>query len=183
MAQRVGRSSVRVAIRTRPTAAWDQDEIFVDPANAHVQVHHEKLHKDAVSNAQEDWAFKFNHVLHNSTQCVGRQESVRASVARLAARLAARLSTTIFVGRRTAAGTSGGASGRVAPPDRRAPARCLRSSSTAACFARRNSSATIALARDGNAAAPSCAALAHWPGSKRAAGLRPAEPPYLHPPA
>jgi hypothetical protein len=81
MAQRVGRSNVRVAIRTRPTAAWDQDEIFVDPANAHVQVHHVKAHKDAVSNAQEDWGFKFNHVLHNSTQCVGGPLRAQGAVA------------------------------------------------------------------------------------------------------
>lgn len=31
MAQRVG---IKVAVRTRPTAAFDQDEIFVDANNA-----------------------------------------------------------------------------------------------------------------------------------------------------
>jgi hypothetical protein len=27
------RAHIRVAIRTRPTAAFDQDEIFIDPVN------------------------------------------------------------------------------------------------------------------------------------------------------
>ena len=93
MAQRIARSNVRVAIRTRPTAAWDQDELFVDPANAHVQVHHVKEHKDAVSNQQEDWSFKYNYVLHNSTQCVARaalsarRAARRARLARRGARV------------------------------------------------------------------------------------------------
>ena len=60
-------AQIRVAIRTRPTAAFDQDELFIDPANNIVQVHH-KVNFDAVSNKQEDWAFRFNNILHNSTQ-------------------------------------------------------------------------------------------------------------------
>jgi hypothetical protein len=106
MAQRVARSNVRVAIRTRPTAAWDQDELFVDPANAHVQVHHVKEHKDAVSNAQEDWSFKYNYVLHNSTQCVTR--AARRGTARRGAACGARRAA--LRARRSAA--RAGASGR-----------------------------------------------------------------------
>jgi hypothetical protein len=30
----MSRVGVKVAVRLRPTAAFDQDEIFVDPANA-----------------------------------------------------------------------------------------------------------------------------------------------------
>jgi kinesin family member 6/9 len=61
------RAHIRVAIRTRPTAAFDQDEIFIDPVNKIINVHH-KANYDAVSNKQEDWGFRFNEVLHNSTQ-------------------------------------------------------------------------------------------------------------------
>ena len=60
-------SNVRVAVRTRPTAAWDQDEIFFDEAGGRIQVHR-AANFDAVSNKLEDWAFKFDNVLHNSTQ-------------------------------------------------------------------------------------------------------------------
>ena len=41
------RAHIRVAIRTRPTAAFDQDEIFIDPVNK-VSCNHDILSPNSI---------------------------------------------------------------------------------------------------------------------------------------
>jgi len=63
----MSRVGVKVAIRTRPTAAFDQDEIFVDAPNAKIDIHH-KSSFDVVNHKNETWNFKYHSVQHNAAQ-------------------------------------------------------------------------------------------------------------------
>ncbi|KAA0171287.1 hypothetical protein FNF28_00778 [Cafeteria roenbergensis] len=59
-----------VCIRTRPTAAFAQDEIIIDEEASTVTVHDaaQAQSSDAVNNRKASWGFKFHSVLHNASQ-------------------------------------------------------------------------------------------------------------------
>lgn len=63
------KQSVKVVIRTRPTPNFASKNIQIDPVNSHVTVH---IPKDAsggfINNQQESWKFKFDKIMHNSSQ-------------------------------------------------------------------------------------------------------------------
>ncbi|KAA0155748.1 hypothetical protein FNF29_01663 [Cafeteria roenbergensis] len=61
---------VMVCIRTRPTAAFAQDEIIIDEEASTVTVHDaaQAQSSDAVNNRKASWGFKFHSVLHNASQ-------------------------------------------------------------------------------------------------------------------
>ncbi len=59
---------MRVAVRTRPTAAFNTDEIAVDSAEQTVDIRQKTPAGDVVNNRQEAWAFRYHHVMHNSSQ-------------------------------------------------------------------------------------------------------------------
>jgi len=56
---------VRVAVRTRPTPAFAQDEIFIDSPTISI---HRRPSDMAVDHRTDQWHFKFDSVLHNATQ-------------------------------------------------------------------------------------------------------------------
>ena len=56
---------VRVAVRTRPTAAFAQEELFIDSPNISI---HRRPSSQAVDHRTDQWHFKFDAVLHNATQ-------------------------------------------------------------------------------------------------------------------
>jgi len=56
-------SSVKVCIRTRPTANFAQDQIVVDGNQLAV-----KMPKSDNPNAQDSWSWKYDAVLHNASQ-------------------------------------------------------------------------------------------------------------------
>ena len=58
---------VRVAVRTRPTASFAQDAIFIDPPTVTI---HKSPSGQAVDHRTDQWHFKFDHVLHNAMQDV-----------------------------------------------------------------------------------------------------------------
>ena len=62
-----GGSRMRVAVRTRPTAAFAQDQVFVDVAAATISVH-QKPSSQTVDHRTLDHHYKFDAVLHNATQ-------------------------------------------------------------------------------------------------------------------
>ena len=72
------KSPVKVAVRTRPTASFASQNIRIDLDKKTIDVH---IPKDStqgiINNQQEDWKFKFDEILHNSSQ-----EAVYDSMAR-----------------------------------------------------------------------------------------------------
>ena len=58
-------SAVRVAIRTRPTASFAQEHIIVGEDHHQLTV---RLPKGDNPNAQDSWSWRFDAVLHNSSQ-------------------------------------------------------------------------------------------------------------------
>lgn len=72
------KSPVKVAVRTRPTASFASQNIQIDLDKKTIDVH---IPKDSsqgiINNQQEDWKFKFDEILHNSSQ-----EAVYDSMAR-----------------------------------------------------------------------------------------------------
>jgi kinesin family protein 6/9 len=88
----MGRKNVKVLVRTRPTAAFAQDQLVVDLAKAGVRVQRRGVGGagaaggeagspgspvgspkageagEAVSNQRESWDFEFDKVLHNASQ-------------------------------------------------------------------------------------------------------------------
>jgi len=71
--------NVKVVIRTRPTANFASKNLYIDPATHVSQVSFSLLkhinvnipkdeHGGHVNNQQESWRFKFDKLLHNSSQ-------------------------------------------------------------------------------------------------------------------
>ena len=58
---------MRVAVRTRPTALFAQDQVFVDVGAATISVH-QQAGSATIENRTLDHHFKFDAVLHNATQ-------------------------------------------------------------------------------------------------------------------
>jgi len=61
-------SRVQVAIRTRPTSNFARSELNIDTKEQKISIHVNKDKSQYVNNQQEDWAFRFNKVLHNVDQ-------------------------------------------------------------------------------------------------------------------
>ncbi|KAJ3144872.1 Kinesin-like protein kif9 [Irineochytrium annulatum] len=60
---------VRVVIRTRPTSDFASEIIRFDPDNKGVHIHIPKgIDGGYINNQQEDWDFRFDNILHNSSQ-------------------------------------------------------------------------------------------------------------------
>lgn len=60
---------VKVVIRTRPTAEFAQDVIQISNDKTGIHIHVPKSSQDGyINNQQEDWSFKFDKILHNSSQ-------------------------------------------------------------------------------------------------------------------
>jgi kinesin family protein 6/9 len=61
--------NVKVVIRTRPTANFASKNLQIDPTSNHINVNIPKdEHGGHVNNQQESWRFKFDKILHNSSQ-------------------------------------------------------------------------------------------------------------------
>ena len=58
-------SSVRVCIRTRPTASFAQEHILVGDDKTQLSV---RMPKSDNPNAQDSWSWKYDSVLHNASQ-------------------------------------------------------------------------------------------------------------------
>lgn len=65
----MGKSGVKVVIRTRPTATFAQNQIQIDQDESTITIHN---HQDAVgngpSNHKDVWKFRYHQVLHNAGQ-------------------------------------------------------------------------------------------------------------------
>lgn len=65
----MGKQSVKVIIRTRPTATFASKNLNIDAVDGTVAVQIPKgLEGGHVNNQQESWKFKFDKILHNSSQ-------------------------------------------------------------------------------------------------------------------
>ena len=63
------KQQVKVVIRTRPTPNFCSKNLSIDPINSHVTVHIPKdAHGGFINNQQEQWKFKFDKIMHNSSQ-------------------------------------------------------------------------------------------------------------------
>ena len=71
------KSTVHVAIRTRPTASFAQDQLIVDQERGTIRVnerggkspsHSGGTSVDYLNNKTDEWNFAFHHVLHNAGQ-------------------------------------------------------------------------------------------------------------------
>lgn len=71
-------SAVKVVIRTRPTASFAADNITVGDDNSQLSV---RMLKSDNHNAQDAWSWKFDAVLHNSSQETVYNEQVSPIVA------------------------------------------------------------------------------------------------------
>jgi kinesin family protein 6/9 len=74
---RMASESIKVFVRTRPTAYFANNHILLDERDNSVGVHIDKQPGQAINNQQEDWSFKFSGILHNASQ-----EQVYKSVAK-----------------------------------------------------------------------------------------------------
>ena len=60
---------VKVVIRTRPTAAFAQDILQFGSDKKSIHIHIPKGEEGGyINNQQEDWDFRFDNILHNSSQ-------------------------------------------------------------------------------------------------------------------
>jgi len=63
------KSAVRVCVRTRPTAAFAHTELVVKPEDRTIDVNIKKNpNMGVVNNMRENYGFKFDQLLHNSSQ-------------------------------------------------------------------------------------------------------------------
>ena len=62
------KSAVQVLIRTRPTSNFANDYIHIDNNLNTIGIHVSKNKLLGVNNQQEDWTFKYNNILHNTSQ-------------------------------------------------------------------------------------------------------------------
>jgi kinesin family protein 6/9 len=62
--------TVKVCIRSRPTSNFPAESLRIDPQSAAISIHQAKPQGQLINNQQEDWNFKFNHVLQNVNQQV-----------------------------------------------------------------------------------------------------------------
>ena len=71
------KSAVRVCVRTRPTAAFAHTELVVKPEDRTIDVNIKKNpNMGVVNNMRENYGFKFDHILHNSSQDTVYAEAV-----------------------------------------------------------------------------------------------------------
>lgn len=67
--KRMVKHNVKVVIRTRPTANFASKNLQIDTTSNHMNVNIPKdEHGGHVNNQQESWRFKFDKILHNSSQ-------------------------------------------------------------------------------------------------------------------
>lgn len=60
---------VKVVIRTRPTAAFAQDILNFSQDKKVIHIHIPKNQDGGyINNQQEDWDFRFDHIMHNASQ-------------------------------------------------------------------------------------------------------------------
>jgi kinesin family protein 6/9 len=64
------KETVKVCIRSRPTSNFPSDSLDINPSSSTIKIHLAKPKGEQINNQQEDWQFKFNHVLHNVNQQV-----------------------------------------------------------------------------------------------------------------
>lgn len=65
----MGKQSVKVIIRTRPTPNFATKNIQIDPIGATTTVHIPKDQAGGhINNVQENWKFKFDKIMHNASQ-------------------------------------------------------------------------------------------------------------------
>jgi hypothetical protein len=63
------KSTVKVAVRTRPTASFAHSELVVHPEARSIDVNVKKNPSmGVVNNMRENYTFKFDTILHNSSQ-------------------------------------------------------------------------------------------------------------------
>lgn len=62
------KNNIQVCVRTRPTSSFAHDCLNVDPEKKTIHVHMPKPTGQHINNQQEDWSFKFDQLLHNSSQ-------------------------------------------------------------------------------------------------------------------
>ena len=61
--------TVKVCVRTRPTANFAQDEIKIDPEKNSIVVDPNTIPDDSpINNKQNSFKFQFHNVLHNASQ-------------------------------------------------------------------------------------------------------------------
>jgi kinesin family protein 6/9 len=66
---------VKVVVRTRPTAAFAQDIISFGSDKKSFHIHIAKNEDGGyINNQQENWDFRFDNILHNSSQEVVYEE-------------------------------------------------------------------------------------------------------------
>jgi kinesin family protein 6/9 len=62
------KSAVKVVVRTKPTAAFATRNLIIDSETKSIEVH---VSKDAaaglINNQLEDWKFRFDDIMHNSS--------------------------------------------------------------------------------------------------------------------
>jgi kinesin family member 6/9 len=64
------KNPVRVCVRTRPTDRFAQDQLFINTSGGSIDVdlHRKDRSADIVSNVQDRFSFKFDRILHNTSQ-------------------------------------------------------------------------------------------------------------------
>uniref|UniRef100_A0A7S3D191 Kinesin-like protein n=1 Tax=Palpitomonas bilix TaxID=652834 RepID=A0A7S3D191_9EUKA len=63
------KSAIRVCVRTRPTASYANDCIRIDPSSRSIQIFQKKKENSGVvNNQQENYSYRFDTILHNSSQ-------------------------------------------------------------------------------------------------------------------
>eukprot|EP00941_MAST-03F_sp_MAST-3F-sp1_P002785 g2785.t1 len=66
--KRKSRRGVVVAIRTRPTVKFAQDEIVIDEDRKTIRINGRGGHSDVMNNRKNTWDFSFDEILHNKEQ-------------------------------------------------------------------------------------------------------------------